>query len=587
MQAVSTRAENNPIKEALTHCRTALPALILFSCLINILILASPIYMMQVFDRVLSSGRTETLLYLTLIAGVAVLVMGAIHMARSQILARIARWLGRRLAPDLIASCTRAALNGFSAGAQPLRDLSTIRGFVSGSGINAVFDAPWVPLFVAVIWLLHPWLGMVALGAAVMIFVVALLNEYLSRKPLRASNVVSLSGYRDADAAVRNADVFQAMGMLPNFLASWTRRQDEGLDQQLKAGDRSAALLGFSRFFRVFAQVAILGVGAYLVLESQLSSGGMIAASILLGRALAPVEQAMGAWKGLVAARDAHGRLKRLFEQAPVTETAMALPAPEGRLACEQVMWVPNGREEPVLNGVSFALEPGEALGMIGPSAAGKSSLCRMLVGTAAPTRGHVRLDGADLFAWPADDLGPAIGYLPQDVELFSGTVKANIARLWADAEPAEIVAAAKLAGVHDMILRLSDGYDTEIGDDGSLLSGGQRQRIGLARALFGRPKLIVLDEPNANLDQDGELALMTAIEAAKGWGATIVLVAHHPRILGQMDKLMVLRDGQVAVFGPRDDILAQIMPRPKTVATTQRSATPVGENAAVQAGRT
>lgn len=573
MSAVSIRAGNNPVSEALKHCRTALPALILFSCLINILILASPIYMMQVFDRVLSSGRTETLLYLTLIAGVAVLVMGAIHMARSQVLARIARWLGRRLAPDLIASCTRAALSGFSAGAQPLRDLSTIRGFVSGSGINAVFDAPWVPLFVAVIWLLHPWLGMVALGAAVLIFAVALLNEYLSRKPLRASNAVSLTGYRDADAAVRNADVFQAMGMLPNFLAGWTRRQDEGLDQQLKAGDRSAALLGFSRFFRVFAQVGILGVGAYLVLESQLSSGGMIAASILLGRALAPVEQAMGAWKGLVATRDAHGRLKRLFEQAPIAETAMALPAPTGRLACEQVMWVPAGREEAVLNGVSFAIEPGEALGMIGPSAAGKSSLCRMLVGTAAPTRGHVRLDGADLFAWPADDLGPAIGYLPQNVELFSGTVKANIARLWADAEPAEIVAAAKLAGVHDMILRLPDGYDTEIGDDGSLLSGGQRQRIGLARALFGRPKLIVLDEPNANLDQDGELALMAAIEAAKGWGATIVLVAHHPRILGQMDKLMVLRDGQVAGFGPRDEILAQIMPRPKTVATTQRPA--------------
>jgi PrtD family type I secretion system ABC transporter len=305
----------------------------------------------------------------------------------------------------------------------------------------------------------------------------------------------------------------------------------------------------------------ILAAGAYLVIESELTSGGMIAASILLGRALAPVEQTIGAWKGMMTARDAYERLKRLLERLPPPAMPMPLPAPKGRLSCEQVVYVPRGRDKPVLNGATFALEPGEALGIIGPSAAGKSTLCKILVGSWQPTRGAVRLDGADLFAWPAEQLGPHVGYLPQDVELFGGTVKDNIARLAADPDPEQVVEAAMTAGVHEIILRLPNGYETEIGERGSHLSGGQRQRIGLARALYGKPRLIVLDEPNASLDTEGEESLMKAMALAKAWGGTVIIVAHQPRVLKPVDKLLLLRDGRSEMFGPRDEVLAKLMP--------------------------
>ena len=361
---------------------------------------------------------------------------------------------------------------------------------------------------------------------------------------------MSIANVQQADQAIRNADAFHAMGMLPGFLAGWMKRNETMLALQLDAADRNAALVGFSKFVRIFVQILILGLGAYLVIHGELTSGGMIAASILLGRALAPVEQAIGAWKQMVAGRDAWERLQRLFERLPPPPKTMPLPAPNGRLTCEQVIFVPRGRDKPVLNGVSFALEPGEALGIIGPSAAGKSTLCKILVGSWQPTRGHARLDGADLFAWPPEQLGPYVGYLPQDVELFGGTVRDNIARLAAEPDPEAVIDAAMTAGVHEIILRLPNGYETEIGEGGSFLSGGQRQRIGLARALYRRPKLIVLDEPNASLDTEGEESLMTAMARAKAWGATVVIVAHQPRILRPVDKLLLLRDGRSEMFG-------------------------------------
>jgi PrtD family type I secretion system ABC transporter len=557
-----TRQANDAIDDALMECRTALPPLVLFSLFVNLLILTSPLYMMQIFDRVLASGRTETLIFLTLIAGAATLFMGGLHMARGQVLNRIARWLGRALTPELIARSSRAALRGHVSGAQSLRDLEVIRGYVSGTGILAVFDMPWTPLFVAVIWLLHPWLGAVALTCAVGILVIALLNEYISRHPLREAHALGASCQERADAAIRNADVMQAMGMLPGFLTGWMQRHEASLALQAKAGDRSALLLGFSRFFRVFAQIAILGMGAYLVLRAELSSGGMVAASILLGRALAPVEQAMSAWKGLISARAAYGRLKRLLSLAKGPQPSLALPDCEGRIAVEEVTWIPRGRDDRVLDTVTFEIEAGQALGIIGPSASGKSSLCRVMVGACEPTRGHARIDGADVLAWPTDALGAAIGYLPQDVELFSGSIAENIARLQQDADACDIVEAARLADVHEMILRLPNGYETQIGDRGCLLSGGQRQRIGLARALFRKPKLLILDEPNSNLDQDGETALLRAVEAAKSWQATVVIVSHTPRILGLMDRLLLLREGRVVAIGPREEILSRILPR-------------------------
>jgi PrtD family type I secretion system ABC transporter len=552
-------ASDNFLKRALRECRVGFVLLGVFSFFINLLILTSPIYMMQVYDRVLSSGRFETLLFLTLIAGIAVLTMGVLEAIRGFVLTRIGRWLDRKLSPSLIEMSMRGVLYGLPASAQPLRDLAQVRGFLGGGGINSVFDAPWAPIFLAVIWVLHPMLGMLGFGAAVILAVIAVLNEYLSRKPLTDSATLAIVNMQKADAAVRNADVFHAMGMLPGFLFRWAQRNDEALALQRAASDRNAIILGFSKFFRVFVQILILAAGAYLVLKTELSSGGMIAASILLGRALAPIEQAIGTWKSVVSARDAYDRLRRMIERLPPAPANMPLPAPSGRLSCEQVIYVPRGRDQPVLQGVSFMIEPGEALGIIGPSAAGKSTLCRLLVGSWQPTRGHVRLDGADVFTWPSEQLGPYIGYLPQTVELFGSTVADSIARLLPEPDPNAIIEAASIAGVHEMILRLPHGYETEIGDGGSILSGGQRQRIGLARALFGRPRLVVLDEPNASLDSEGEESLIGSIETVKEWGGSVVIVAHQPRILQPVDKLLLLRDGKVELFGPRDDVLAKL----------------------------
>ncbi len=571
----------NPLNTAIREIRKALPLLAVVSFFINMLLMVSPLYMMQTFDRVLGSGRVETLIFLTLIAGIAVLVMGLLFMVRAKILARVSRWLERKLSPELIKASMRSALYGLPSSAQSLQDLNTLKTFLSGNGVNALFDAPWVPIFLLVIWMLNPLLGMLALAAAVILFIIALLNELVSRKQLKEASRYSISSMQKANSAIRNADVFHAMGMLPGFLTKWVQRNDKGLDLYLKASDLNAGFLGISKFVRMFVQMLILGVGAYLVLQSELTSGGMIAGSILLGRALAPIDQAIGAWKGMVAARDAYDRLKLILERVPEVEEHMPLPAPKGQLSCEQIIFVPQGRLEPVLNGVHFALEAGDALGIIGPSAAGKSTLCKILIGTWQPTRGRARLDGADIFAWNSDQVGPYIGYLPQDVELFGGSVKDNIARLSAEPDADAVVEAAIIAGVHDMVLRLPGGYETEIGESGSYLSGGQRQRIGLARALYGKPKLIVLDEPNASLDAEGEEALIGAMEKAKGWGATVIIVAHQPRILRPVDKLLVLRDGRVEMFGPRDEVIAKLrptpvkpqQPRPRVVAQQTESA--------------
>ena len=560
----------SPLDQALCGLRPGLATLVLFSCGINLLVLASPLYMWQIYDRVLASGRVETLVFLTLITAAALFGLGALDTVRGHVLGRMGRWLDRRLAPDLIAASLRRTLQGEPAGGQALRDLATVRNVLAGPGVSALLDAPWAPAFIVMIALMHPLLGLVALGAALALLAVAIANEAGSRGPLRAAAKCSIRAMQRVEAAIRNADVVQAMGMRSDFIRRWSALNEEAIALQLKAGDRNAILLGFSKFLRMLVQILILGVGAWLVPRRDLTSGGMIAASILLGRALAPVEQSIGAWKGLVAARDARDRLSALFARLPPEPLGMRLPAPLGRLCCEQVVYAPPGQARPVLRGVSFALEPGAGLGIVGSSAAGKSSLCKILVGTWRPTRGSARLDGAELSAWNADLLGRHIGYLPQDVELFAGTVAENIARLGADPDPDAVVGAAQAAGVHEMILALPQGYDTEIGEAGSHLSGGQRQRIGLARALYGRPRLVVLDEPNASLDADGETALLGALFTAKGWGATVVIVAHQPRILAPIDQLLLLRHGAVEAFGPRDQVLERLR-RPRPLETPAR----------------
>jgi PrtD family type I secretion system ABC transporter len=548
-----------PLERALSETRRIAGPLLVFGAGINLLLLTSPIFMMQVFDRVLTSGRPETLVFLTLIAIVALGVLGALDMVRMKMLSRVGIWLEKQLAPDVLQMCLRARLMGNEVTSQALRDLAALRAFIGGAGVLALCDAPWAPLFLLVLLSMHLELGALAIVSAAVLFALAVLNEYLSRAPLRDEARSQITDRETAEQALKNAEALKAMGMLPGFLARWAERNTETLAAQLDAGERGAVVMGLSKFVRLAVQVLILALGAALVLKGELTSGGMIAASIILGRALAPVEQSIGAWKSFVAARYAYARLKELFTKTRSTRQPMRLPPPMGRIAVEQVVFLPPRAPEPVIKGVDFTLEPGEALGVIGPSAAGKSTLCRLLVGVWEPTRGHVRLDGADLRNWEPGDLGQHVGYLPQDVELFAGTIKDNIARLGTNPDPAGVVEAAKLAGVHEMILGLPQGYDTEIGLDGALLSGGQRQRIGLARALYGRPRLIVLDEPNANLDSEGEEALQDALITAKNWGATLIVVAHQPGILRPVDKVLLLLSGQMRYFGPRDQLMGQL----------------------------
>ena len=564
-----------------------------FSLAINLLMLVSPLYMMQVFDRVLGSGHTETLLWLTVVAGVALLCLGALETVRGRLLSRGAAWLDQRLGGWLIAAGHTSGIGGKPLGTQPLRDLEQLRGFLGGTGMNPIFDIPWAPVFIAVIWMLHPWLGMLALASAVLLFLLGLANELATRRPLRSANRDRVAALSRCGAALRNAEVVQALGLLPRIVRRWDRDTAPALTAQQTAADLGALSLGATRFTRMFVQVGVLGIGAYLVLQGQLTAGGMIAGSILLGRALAPFEQAIGAWRNLTAARTSHQRLQALLRAVPAPQRAMTLPPLTGRLAVEGLTFVPPGSDRPILRQVGFALAPGETLAVIGPSASGKSTLCRHLVGVWRPSSGHVRLDGADVSAYGRAELGPQIGYLPQDVELFDGTVRDNIARLAEPDGPSDadhdtapdgasadiasdrsVLDAAQRAGAHEMILHLPDGYDTRVGEGGAILSGGQRQRIALARALFGRPRLLVLDEPAANLDQEGEAALLAALATAKQDGATIIMVAHRPSQVAQADRILVLRQGAVEQFGLRDEVLQHVTgPRPiPAQATAMRS---------------
>lgn len=558
------KIDETALRAAFREARSGFLSVAVFSFFLNLLMLVSPIYMMQVFDRVLSSGRIETLIMLTVIAAFAVLVLGILDTVRKRVLARIATWLDQRLSAELISASVTGQLRGLSLGSEPLRDLGSVRSFINGQGVFPLFDAPWVPIFLLVIWAMNPLLGILAVVAAIILFMLAIANEVTTRNPLKRASQVQVVAFSQAESTIRNADVVQAMGMLPPLLKKWDAQNEVALSEQLVASDRAGALGGATKFIRMFVQIAILGVGAYLVLRGELTGGGMIAGSILLGRALAPVEQAIGGWKGFITARQSFARLEKLLMNLPQRTDTMPLPAPAGHLEVDRVSFIPPRSDKPILKNVSFALEPGEALGVIGPSAAGKSTLCRLLVGTWRPTNGHVRLDAADMWAWNPNDLGQHVGYLPQDVELFAGTVRDNISRM-REASSDEIVSTAALAGVHELILHLPEGYETQIGPYGATLSGGQRQRIGLARALFGSPRVVVLDEPNANLDHDGEVALIKALKAMKERGSTIVLVAHRPSMVSFVDKLLLMRDGQVEMFGPRDQVAENLQARSRS----------------------
>jgi PrtD family type I secretion system ABC transporter len=531
----------------------------LFSLAINTLLLAPSLYMLQVFDRVLASRSEETLAVLSLAAVIALFAMMLLDVLRARLLAAAGASLDRRLGPrvlqGLMAQTARLSGTGHLHG---LRDVATLRAFFSGQGLMAVFDAPWLPIFLLLITLFHPILGATALGGAIVMVVLAFLNERLTRVPLERAQTQARQAARFIDVGTRNADVVEALGMAPALSRRWASLNEAALREHRRANAIGAGFSGFTKFARQLIQLVMLGIGAHLVLSQHVTAGIMMAGTILLGRALAPVETLVGSWKGLVEARAAWRRLRALLNEQVQEEAGTELPAPLGAVKVEQLVFRLPKAERPILRGVSFSLQSGEALGVIGPSASGKSTLARLIVGVWKPAAGTVRLDGADVSAWPRERLGPYLGYLPQDVELFTGTVAQNIARL-GEPDAAAVIRAAQRAHVHELILRLPQGYDTEMGEAGAALSPGQRQRVALARALYGEPRLVVLDEPNASLDNEGDEALLRALADLKANGATVVIVAHRPSLLRSVDKLLVMNEGTVQMFGPRAEVLARL----------------------------
>jgi len=546
--------------EALALCKGAFISAAGFSLIINLLQLVPTIYMLQVFDRVVPTGNLDTLTMLTVILMVLFVTQGILEWVRSQILVRVSTRLEVLLNERLFKVAYKLALysNGQRASTQPLDDLTGLRQFMTGSGLFAFFDAPWVPIYLAVMFIFHPWYGWVGVATSILLIIIAYIQEKSTHALLNDANNAAMVGRNLVNKNLRNAEVIDSMGMLPNIQHRWLSSTYKVLELQAIASSRAGVINAFSKLTRAASQSLILAVGAYLVIGNEISSGLMMAGSILLGRALAPIDMVIGSWKGFIAARGQYKRLNDLLVQIPAGQQKMTLPDPQGAFQLELANVIPPGAKTPVIKGISMAINKGDVLGVIGPSGAGKSTFARAILGIWPTSSGRIRLDGAEIYSMNRDELGPFIGYLPQDIELFEGTISENIARFGA-VESEKVVEAARMADVHDLILRLPDGYDTYIGANGINLSGGQRQRIGLARALYGNPVVVVLDEPNSNLDEQGELALGRAIQRLKEKRVTVIVITHRNNVLVNVDKLLVLNDGQLSVYGPKDQVLAHL----------------------------
>ncbi|MFC5551302.1 type I secretion system permease/ATPase [Massilia aerilata] len=556
-----------------------------FSAIVNLLALVPSLYMLQVYDRVLSSRNEITLLMLTLMMLGAYMFSSALELIRSFVLVRVGAQFDMKLNRRLYTAAFEQNLKhgGTNAG-QALNDLTTVRQFLTGNALFAFFDAPWFPIYLIVIFFFEPWLGLFALGGVVVLVILAIVNERVTHMPLKEANTMSIASANTATNNLRNAEVIESMGMLPNLMARWFKTHGRFLSLQAEASQKAGTITAATKFFQMALSSSVLGLGALLVLDNKITAGMMIAASILLGRTLAPVQQLIGVWKSWSSTRSAFDRLTSLLEQNPAREAGMQLPKPQGHLSVEGVHAAPPGVRSPIVKAVSFAIQPGDVLGVIGPSGSGKSTLARLLVGVWPSMMGKVRLDGADIYAWNKAELGPHMGYLPQDIELFSGTVSENIAR-FGEIDADKVVQAAKRAGVHDMILRLPEGYDTKLGEGGGGLSGGQKQRLGLARAMYGDPSLIVLDEPNSNLDDLGEQALVHAVLDLRQRGKTIVLITHRPSALAATTKLLVMGDGSVQMFGPTKDVMAAINEANQKALAAHQAAQRAAAAAATQPG--
>jgi len=549
----------NEITEALLKFKSVFYTIAIFTACINILMLVPSIYMLEVYDRVLVSRNETTLYVLTfMVLGLFALISVLEHI-RSMVVIRIGAKMDTFLNNRVYTAAFEQNLRstGVNAG-QALNDLTTIRQFVTGNGMFAFFDAPWFPIYLLVIFLFNFWMGLFAFVSVALLVALAWLNEIVSRKPLAAANSTAILSSNMATNNLRNAEVIEAMGMLPNMRKRWYSQHSKFLKLQAEASQKASQVSSVTKCVRIAVQSLILGLGALLVIMGEVTAGMMIAGSIILGRAMAPVEQIIGVWRQWSGVVASYRRLQKLLQDNPPREAGMELPKPQGALSVEGVTAAPPMVGVAVLKSVSFQINPGDCLGVIGPSGSGKSTLARLLVGVWRAAVGKVRLDGADVFLWNKDELGPHMGYLPQDIELFAGTISENIAR-FGEVDADQVVTAAKLAGVHELILRLPEGYDTPIGDGGLGLSGGEKQRLGLARALYGGPSLIVLDEPNSNLDDIGEIALTQAIIRLRQMRKTVILISHRPSIIRETNKLLVLRDGMVSAFGPTDQVLKDL----------------------------
>ncbi|MGJ4970111.1 type I secretion system permease/ATPase [Bradyrhizobium sp. HKCCYLRH1073] len=560
--AAAPHVRQSELSDALRGCRSAFIGVGVMSCIINLLYLTGSIFMLEVYDRVLPSRSVPTLIGLIIIAAALYAAQGALDMIRSRILGRIGTALDESLNARVFDTVVRLPLSagGRNEGLQPLRDLDNIRSFLGSQGPGAFFDLPWLPLYLAICFAFHVMLGVTALAGAIILVALTLITEFLTRTP--AKEAMGLAARRNdlATSSRRNAEVLVAMGMTGRMLSRWSETNEKYLAGNQRASDVAGGLGAIAKVLRMMLQSAVLAVGAYLVIHQEATAGIIIAGSILSARALAPVDLAIAHWKSFVAARQSWRRLSHLLQTMPQRPAPTLLQPPVGKLSVEAISIVAPGDQKAIVQDVSFALSAGNGLGIIGPSASGKSSLVRALVGVWRPVRGHVRLDGAALDQWSTDELGRHIGYLPQDVELFAGSVAQNICRFDPQASADGIIAAAKEAGVHDMIIKMRDGYDTEIGEQGAALSAGQAQRVALARALYGNPFLIVLDEPNSNLDTEGDEALSRAVRSARARGAIVVVVAHRPIGIEAVDQVLVMKDGRAQAFGPKETVLAQVL---------------------------
>jgi ATP-binding cassette, subfamily C, bacterial EexD len=556
------------LAKAIRHCRHSFMSAAIFSLFINLLMLMPSVYMMQVYDRVLGSNSISTLIMLTLLVVVLFITLGALEWIRSQILIRVSARFDLLLNERLYRVLFRQALaTGGKSSTQPLNDLLALRQFLTGQGLFAFFDAPWIPIYIGLLFLFHSSFGYVAIGSAILLILLAIWNEKATHDDLEKANRVSVESSNMTSRNLRNAEIVHALGMLPALMSRWKEKQQQLIILQATASEKAGLISALSKTYRVTMQSLILGLGAWLAIDKEISPGLMIGGSILMGRALAPIDLMIGTWKQFLSARTAYERLNTILAQYPAEAERMPLPIPKGALRAEQAVIVPPGSKTAVIKGVNFSIEPGVFVALIGPSASGKSTLARALLGIWPTANGAIRFDGAEISNWDRALIGPHVGYLPQDIELFDGTIADNIAR-FGELDSEKIVAAAKATGVHDMILHLAQGYDTEIGSTGGALSAGQRQRIGLARALYGSPVLVVLDEPNSNLDEQGEIALGQALAGLKQRGCTVIVITHRMGVLGFTDRIMILNDGLLAMDGPRDEVLAKLQQRPLATTT-------------------